>query len=216
MHKIINIVVECGLLKERKPKGKLIVIEGLDKSGKTTQSRMLFNFYDKIYPGNVSLLSFPDYSTRIGREIKLFLEGRVKYNNEVKHMLLSANRWEKKTEIEGLREKDNIVIINRYYQSNLAYGLANGMDFDWLVNLDYGLPKEDIVIVLDIEPVISYKRGFDNGFVLDEFEKSRDFLEKARENYLDLAKRFNWTVIDSDSDVNSLLDSITNVIETER
>ena len=60
------------------------------------------------------------------------------------------------------------------------------------------------------------ERGFDNGFVLDEFEKSRDFLEKARENYLDLAKRFNWTVIDSDSDVNSLLDSITNVIEIER
>jgi dTMP kinase len=90
------------------------------------------------------------------------------------------------------------------------------MNFDWLVNLDYGLPKEDIVIVLDIEPVISYKRGFDNGFVLDEFEKSRDFLEKARENYLDLAKRFNWTVIDSDSDVNSLLESITNILEIER
>lgn len=60
------------------------------------------------------------------------------------------------------------------------------------------------------------KRGFDNGFVLDEFEKSKDFLEKARENYLDLAKRFNWIVIDSDSDVNSLLESITNIIEIER
>ncbi len=212
MHIIINIVVECGLLKERKPKGKLIVIEGLDKSGKTTQSRMLFNFYDKIYPGNVSLLSFPDYSTRIGREIKSFLEGRVRYNNEVKHMLLSANRWEKKPEIEGLREKDNIVIINRYYHSNLAYGLANGMNFDWLVNLDYGLPKEDIVIVTWILSLLFDKRGFDNGFVLDEFEKSRDFLEKAREHYLDLAKRFNWIVINSDSDVNSLLESITNII----
>ena len=42
-----------------------------------------------------------------------------------------------------------------------------------------------------------------------------DFLEKARENYLDLAKRFNWTVIDSDSDVNSLLESITNIIEID-
>ena len=216
MHIIINIVVECGLLRERKSRGKLIVIEGLDKSGKTTQSKMLFDFYDEIYPGNVSLLSFPDYSTRIGREIKLFLEGRVKYNNEVKHMLLSANRWEKKSEIESLREKDNIVIINRYYQSNLAYGLANDMNFEWLVNLDYGLPKEDIVIVLDIEPAVSYKRSFDNGFVLDEFEKNRNFLEKARKNYLDLAKKFNWIVMDSDSDANSLLESITNIIEIEK
>ena len=205
-----------GLLKERKSKGKLIVIEGLDKSGKTTQSKMLFNFYNKIYPGNVSLLNFPDYSTRIGREIKSFLEGSEGYNNEVKHMLLSANRWEKKSEIERLREKDNIVIINRYYQSNLAYGLANGMNFDWLVNLDYGLPKEDIVIVLDIEPVVSHKRGHDNGFVLDEFEKNRNFLEKARKNYLDLAKMFNWVVIDSESDVNSLSESITNIIEMEQ
>ena len=202
------------MLKEKAPKGKLIVIEGLDKSGKTTQSKMLFSFYDRIYPGKVSLLNFPDYSTRIGREIKLFLEGRVKYGNEVKHMLLSANRWEKKSEIERLREKGNIVIINRYYQSNLAYGLANDMNFEWLVNLDYGLPKEDIVIVLDIDPVVSFKRGFDNGFVPDEFEKNTNFLEKARKNYLDLAKRFNWIVIDSDSDVNSLLESITNIIET--
>ncbi len=202
------------MLKEKEPKGKLIVIEGLDKSGKTTQSNMLFSFYDRIYPGKVSLLNFPDYSTRIGREIRLFLEGRVKYDNEVKHMLLSANRWEKKSEIERLREKGNIVIINRYYQSNLAYGLANDMNFDWLVNLDYGLPKEDIVIVLDIDPVVSFKRGFDNGFVPDEFEKNTNFLEKARKNYLDLAKRFNWIVIDSDSDVNSLLESITNIIET--
>jgi dTMP kinase len=200
-------------LKEGKWGGKLIVIEGLDKSGKTTQSRMLFNFYNKVYPGNVSLLSFPDYSTRIGREIKMFLEGGVKYNNEVKHMLLSANRWEKKPEIERLREKGNIVILNRYYQSNLAYGLANDMDFDWLVNLDYGLPKEDIVIVLDIDPVISLKRGFDNGFVLDEFEKNKGFLEKARKNYLDLAKRFGWIVMDSDYDENSLSESITNIIE---
>jgi dTMP kinase len=207
-------VVGYGLLKEKEPKGKLIVIEGLDKSGKTTQSNMLFSFYDRIYPGKVSLLNFPDYSTRIGREIKLFLEGRVKYDNEVKHMLLSANRWEKKSEIERLREKGNIVIINRYYQSNLAYGLANDMNFEWLVNLDYGLPKEDIVIVLDIDPVVSFKRGFDNGFVPDEFEKNTNFLEKARKNYLDLAKRFNWIVIDSDSDVNSLLESITNIIET--
>ena len=214
MHIIINTVVGYGLLKEKEPKGKLIVIEGLDKSGKTTQSKMLFSFYDRIYPGKVSLLNFPDYSTRVGREIKLFLEGRVKYDNEVKHMLLSANRWEKKSEIERLREKGNIVIINRYYQSNLAYGLANDMNFEWLVNLDYGLPKEDIVIVLDIDPVVSFKRGFDNGFVPDEFEKNTNFREKARKNYLDLAKRFNWIVIDSDSDVNSLLESITNIIET--
>ena len=90
------------------------------------------------------------------------------------------------------------------------------MSFDWLVNLDYGLPKEDIVIVLDIEPHISYKRGHDNGFVLDEFEKDMSFLEKTRENYLELAKRFKWVVIDSRADVKSLSESIANIIEMEK
>ncbi|MBA3285680.1 MAG: thymidylate kinase, partial [Nitrosopumilus sp.] len=126
-------------------KGKLIVIEGLDKSGKTTQSKLLFEFYNKLYPGYVNLFNFPDYTTRIGQEIRLFLEGKIQYNNEVKHILLSANRWEKKSEMETLRSQGNIVILNRYYQSNLVYGLSNDLDLDWLINLDLGLPKEDIV-----------------------------------------------------------------------
>ena len=196
-----------------KSKGKLIIIEGLDKSGKTTQSKLLFNFYEKVYPGQVSLMNFPDYTTRIGREIKLFLQGKVEYSNEVKHILLSANRWEKKSEIESLREQSRFIILNRYYQSNLAYGLANGLNFEWLVNLDNGLPKEDIVIVLDIDPSISYKRGMNNDFILDRFEKDKIFLEKARKNYLDLAKKFKWNIINSDSDTKSIFEKIVNIIE---
>ncbi len=196
-----------------KAKGKIIVIEGLDKSGKTTQSKLLFEFYNNLYPGQVSLFNFPDYTTRIGQEILLFLEGKIQYNNEVKHILLSANRWEKKSEIETLRNQGNIVILNRYYQSNLVYGLSNDVDLDWLMNLDLGLPKEDIVIVLDIDPSLSLKRGIENNFVLDEFEKNNDFLERARKNYLHLAKKFNWTVINSDHDANSISQLIVDHIE---
>jgi dTMP kinase len=198
---------------EEKTKGKLIIIEGLDKSGKTTQSKLLFNFYEKVYTGQVRLMNFPDYSTRIGSEIKLFLQGKVEYANEVKHILLSANRWEKKFEIERLREQNKIIILNRYYQSNLAYGLANGLNFEWLINLDKGLPKEDIVIILDIDPDISYKRGIENDFILDKFERDKIFLKKARKYYLELAKKFKWHVINSDSDKNIIFEKIINIIK---
>jgi dTMP kinase len=198
---------------EEKTKGKLIIIEGLDKSGKTTQSKLLFNFYEKVYTGQVRLMNFPDYSTRIGSEIKLFLQGKVEYANEVKHILLSANRWEKKFEIERLREQNKIIILNRYYQSNLAYGLANGLNFEWLINLDNGLPKEDIVIILDIDPDISYKRGIENDFILDKFERDKIFLKKARKYYLELAKKFKWHVINSDSDKNIIFEKIINIIK---
>jgi dTMP kinase len=202
---------------KKKYNGKIVVIEGLDKSGKTTQSRLLYNFYSNKYPGQISLLNFPDYTTRIGKEIELFLHGKVNYTNEVKHILLSANRWEKKTEIEQLREKNKLLIINRYYQSNLVYGLANDMNFDWLFNLDKGLPKEDIVIVLDIDPTISYKRSIDNNFVMDEFEKNISFLGKVRNAYLNLAKLLNWNVIPAyQSDPVSIMNSIIKIIHVDK
>jgi len=165
----------------KKENGKIVIIEGMDKSGKTTQSKLLYNFYNKIYSGQVGLLNFPDYNTRIGKEIELFLKGNINYSNEVKHILLSANRWEKKEEIEHLRRKNKLLIFNRYYQSNLVYGLANGLDFEWLINLDKGLPKEDLVIVLDIDPNLSYKRSVDNDFMLDEFEKDKLLIQKVRQ-----------------------------------
>ena len=90
------------------------------------------------------------------------------------------------------------------------------MNFDWLINLDKGLPKEDIVIVLDIDPAISYKRGINNNFTLDKFEKDKIFLEKARKNYLDLAKKFNWRIVNSDSDSKIVLQSIVNIVELNK
>ncbi|HXT84565.1 MAG TPA: dTMP kinase [Verrucomicrobiae bacterium] len=196
-----------------KPSGKLIVIEGLDKSGKTTQSKLLFEYYMNIYPGKVDLISFPDYTTRIGKEIKSFLHAEIEYSNEVKHILLSANRWEKKLVIEQSIKKNNLVLLNRYYQSNLVYGLANNLNLEWLINLDKGLPKENVVIVLDIDPTISNERGQVNNFILDEFEKNKAFLEKARDIYLELAKKFKWNIIKADSDVNNILKKIVNIIE---
>ena len=138
-------------------KGKIIVIEGTDKAGKGTQSRLLINALQ--LSGRIcTIMDFPDYTTQIGHEIRAFLNGKRNYTVEVKHMLLSANRWEKKKEIESFIEKGTIIIMNRYYQSNLVYGVSHGLDVKWLLNLDRGLPKEDIVIVLEVNPHTSYQR----------------------------------------------------------
>src|ERR671927_932214 len=116
----------CGYAVARK--GRIIVIEGTDKAGKGSQSRMLAETLKAS--GKVCvILDFPDYTTPIGMEIKAFLEGkRDNYTAEVKHLLFSANRWEKKKEIESMLENGTIIIMNRYWQSNLVYGVANGID----------------------------------------------------------------------------------------
>lgn len=192
--------------------GRLIVIEGLDKSGKTTQSNLLFDYLNKKYSDNVVLLSFPDYSTKIGIEIKDFLEGKRTYNNETKHILLSANRWEKKEVIEDHLRSGKIVIMNRYYQSNIAYGLANGLEKDWLVNLDNGLPKEDITIILDIVPDVSIKRVTNNNFIPDDFERNREFLMRARDEYIKLAKIYQWKIVCADVPMISIFNSILKIL----
>ena len=57
------------------------------------------------------------------------------------------------------------------------------------------MPKEDVTIVLDVSPRVSYLRSIANNFVLDDFEKNHEFLDKVRNNYLELAKVFNWNVL---------------------
>lgn len=175
-------------------KGKIIVIEGTDKAGKGTQSRLLMNAL-KLSGKICVMMDFPDYTTPVGKEIRSFLGGRRSYAVEVKHMLLSANRWEKRKDIESTIEKGTIIIMNRYYQSNLVYGVSQGLNLNWLLNLDRGLPREDVVIVLEVSPDISYQRVPKDR---DTFEMDQKLLTEVNKNYRKLAKRFNWKLINGE------------------
>jgi dTMP kinase len=191
-------------------RGKIIVIEGTDKAGKTSQSRMLAETLKAS--GKVCvILDFPDYTTPIGMEIKAFLEGKRDYLSEVKHLLFSANRWEKKKEIESMLENGTIIVMNRYWQSNLVYGVANGMDTNWLLRLDKGLPKEDIVLVILVNPSISANRAE----IQDVFESDSQLAAKAYKNYLKFAKQYRWKVVDGSKSKEQVHQEITKMIRKE-
>jgi dTMP kinase len=189
--------------------GKIIVVEGTDKAGKGTQSRLLINAL-KLSRIRCAKMDFPDYTTPIGQEIRAFLDGRRNYTMEVKHMLLSANRWEKKNEIERMIKKDTIIIMNRYYQSNIVYGVSHDLSLKWLLNLDKGLPKEDLAIVLEVNPNISYQRVPGDR---DSFEMDQKLLMKAHKNYRTLAKQFNWKIINGDRDSEQVHNEIMNIVK---
>jgi dTMP kinase len=191
-------------------KGKIIVIEGTDKAGKTSQSRMLAETL-KVSGKVCVILDFPDYTTPIGIEIKAFLEGKRDYPPEVKHLLFSANRWEKKKEIESMLENGTIIVMNRYWESNLVYGVANGMDVNWLLRLDKGLPKENIVLVILVNPSISAKRAE----IRDAFESDPQLAAKAYENYLKFAKQFRWRIIDGSKSKEQVHQEIMKIIRKE-
>lgn len=191
-------------------KGKIIVIEGTDKAGKTIQSRMLMEAL-KVSGKVCVTLDFPDYTTPIGMEIRAFLDGRRDYPAEVKHLLFSANRWEKKKEIDSMIENGTIVIMNRYWQSNLIYGAASGMDTSWLLRLDKGLPKEDIVLVLLVNTSVSTKRAETQ----DVFEADVQLAARAYKNYLKFAKQYKWKVLDGSKSKDQVHQEIMKVIRKE-
>lgn len=191
-------------------KGKIIVLEGTDKAGKTTQSRLLAEAIG--VSGKICVvIDFPDYTTPIGLEIRAFLDGRRDYSAETKHLLFSANRWEKKKEIESMVENGTIVVMNRYWQSNLIYGAANDMDTSWLLRLDKGLPKEDLVIVMLVNPDVTTRRAE----ALDAFESDQKLAAKAYKYYLKFAKQFKWKVIDGSKSKEQVHHEIMKVIRKE-
>ena len=171
----------------------IIVIEGGDQAGKKTQSSLLANALRRRKL-KTKVFSFPDYSTPIGKEIKKYLNGNRKFPPQTIHCLLSANRWEKLKEIQKAISENSVIIMNRYYHSNLVYGIVNGMKLNWLENLDFGLPKANLVILLDVTQKESFKRKTTKR---DQFEKNKQFSQKISLTYRKIAKKKKWKIINA-------------------
>ena len=171
----------------------IVAIEGSDQAGKKTQTAMLVRVL-KAQKIKTAVFDFPDYSTIIGKEINHFLHGKREFPPEIIHYLYAANRWEKLEEIKKSAAKNSMLIMNRYYHSNLVYGIANGLKEKWLQSLDAGLPKADLVIVLDVSQSESFSRKKSKR---DKFEKNKDFSKKISQIYRRLAKKHKWKLIDA-------------------
>jgi dTMP kinase len=187
----------------------IVAFEGIDKAGKATQARLLSASLQKE-GYRCRTLSFPVYTTPIGRELKLSLQGRRNYPIQVRYLLMSANRWEMKGELES--PAVDVLILNRYIHSNIAYGVASGLDRSWLESLDRGLPEPNLVILLDISPSTSLKRKMSGR---DVNEQDLAYLERVRSVYLDLAKECGWRVVDAERSVKRVHEEIYALVEDE-
>lgn len=187
----------------------IIVIEGFDQAGKKTQSNMLSNFLKTKGKKSV-IFNFPDYTTPVGKEIRGFLGGKRKFAPQVIHCLLAANRWEKAAQIRDALDKKYVVIMNRYYQSNLVYGTVNGLDLKWLENLDKGLPKENLVILLDVKISDSFSRKKQKR---DKFEKNKTFAHKIALTYRKLGKKYGWYVVNASQEKSQVHEQIKKIVQ---
>ena len=186
----------------------IVVFEGGDQAGKKTQSELLEKKL-KAVKIKAKLFSFPDYSTPIGKEINKYLHGKRRFPPQVIHSLLAANRWEKLDEIKKAQQKNSVIIMNRYRESNLVYGLVNGLTTDWLENLDAGLPKSDLVIVLDVPQNESFNRKRVNR---DRFEKNKDFSQRISKTYRRMAKQKKWKIVNATKSKHEVHEDIMKII----
>ena len=176
-------------------RGLLVAFEGLDQSGKQTQTELLRD-YLKSGGRKVRMLSFPDYGTSIGEEIARALQGERDYGPDVMQLLYIANRYERKDEILQWLDGGLIVICDRYRASSVAYGEAFGLDPAWLADAQKYLPAPDVTFLLDIAPETSARRKTSDR---DKYERDLQMLSRVRDSYVRQAGA-DWIRLDADRD----------------
>jgi dTMP kinase len=171
----------------------LIVFEGLDQSGKETQARLLRARLEQD-GHHVQSLSFPEYDTPIGTEIRHALNGLRDFTPDVMQLLYVANRLEFKARLEQWLAAGDMVVCDRYCASTIAYGEAQGLDSGWLVEIQRYLPKPDITVLLDISPDTAAGR---KAAGRDRYERDLELLARVRESYARQSTGDGWCLIDA-------------------
>jgi dTMP kinase len=172
----------------------LIAFEGLDQSGKETQARHLRARLERDRH-RVHSLSFPEYETPIGEEIRKALAGERDFSAEVMQLLYVANRLEFKTRLQRWNSTGDIVICDRYRASSVAYGEAQGLDAQWLADIQIHLPDATLTILLDIAPATAASRKSSGR---DRYERDLGLLSRVRESYRRQAAEGGWILIDGE------------------
>lgn len=185
--------------------GKIIVIEGIEGSGKETQSNLLVDALNKLGIKSIEF-SFPMYETPTGKIFKdcilnnnsSFPEGYDGLEPELVCLYTAADRKYNIKKIEKYLKEDYIVVINRYTSSNMAIQGSKYNDsedrfymYQWIDKLEYWLlklPKPDYTILLNMP--YKYTNQISFNFLNDK--KS----EKVLLAYKELAELYNWDVID--------------------
>ena len=190
-------------------RGKIIALEGIDQSGKRTQTRLLAEELERK-GARVGTISFPIYRSPSGRQIQRFLAGKQEYPATALHMLYSLNRWENRELITNLTEKSDFVIADRYYPSNLAYGVSRGLGLEWLQGLDRGLPTASLVIVLDVPVLSSFGRKSSGR---DVHERDKKLLLRVGLTYRTLAKKLYWKMVDANRPVEEVHEAVWTIVK---
>lgn len=216
-------------------KGRMIVIEGTDCSGKETQSKLLTKVLESQGKKAINI-SFPMYESPTGKivggpylgkeEISScwFSEGAVNLDPKIACLYYAADRKYNITKIKEYIDNGYYVIVDRYTSSNMAHQGSKIHDKDerfnmyqWIDKLEYWLlelPKPDITIFLHMPYSYSLELK-KNRISLDEHEKCKEHLILAEEAYIELSELYHWSTIEciKDNQIKTIEEINKEIIE---
>ncbi len=204
-----------ALLKFRKTKrtekqrGRFIVIDGTDGSGKATQTNLLVEEL-KLGGYPVEMTDFPQYGTKSAGLIEEYLNGKYgQVGPKAASIFYAIDRFDASFKIREWLKEGKIVISNRYVTANAGHQggkIPDDIDrlkfFKWLDNLEYnifGIPKPDLNVILHVPAKIAQKlvdkksateRKYANGKKRDLHEADLKHLLNAEKAYLEIARLF--------------------------
>jgi dTMP kinase len=154
------------------PRGFFIVFEGLDRSGKTTQSQLLVQTLQKEGI-DCTHMHFPIRTTPSGKRIDAYLKNEIELSDQEIHQLFADNRKESQEHMISTLESGTWIVCDRYAYSGVAYSSAKGMNMEECMRPDEGNIAADLVIYLNVPVEILRKRsGFgDERYEREEFQK---------------------------------------------
>jgi len=189
-------------------RGTFICIEGIDGSGKTTQTRQLVKNLrrkgiDAIYTAEPS-------SGKVGRLIRRYILDRKKrVAIALEALLFAADRVEHvETEIKPALENGKVVVCDRYIYSTLAYQGAEGLDLKWIELINRFALAPDIALFLDIPPNIVEKRLKRKRSVMETPQNQ----QRVREVYMRMVRDGRLILVDGNKPVGDVTDDIWRVI----
>lgn len=176
-----------------KNKGYFIVFEGIDGGGKSTQIKLLEEYFKQR--GFEIELHMEPTKGPIGALLWNYMKSKNRsFVPGTEALLFAADRIEHSKIIQEALDKRKIVICDRYIHSSLAYQGAAGVDKDWMQSLNMYALQPDLVFLLDIDPFKGLERVSDRKkTVFEEYE----YLKKVRAEYFRYVEMGELVVIDA-------------------
>jgi len=186
----------------------IIVFEGIDGSGKSTQASIVYELL-KSKNIDVKLLREPG-STKLGESLRNILKSEH-LDPKTQTFLIEASRSNMiQTEFKNFK---GVIILDRFVYSTIAYqGYGFGLDIMFLKALnDFTVEpyKPNMVFLFDIDPLLSLDRIKRDKDVFEDL----DFLKKVRDGYLKMAKEYNFYTIDASKSVDDITKEIKTILK---